>query len=205
MSKMSKDRKYPWHSASRPVGTPLEIERRYLLRNEPDFKGRGELSYIIQMYAPGSPTRRIRAEQPSSTAATNFYLTTKWPTGRVKNGVPLVFEQEGIVTQQQFLSLMRQCETWIGKTRTVVNYKGFKFEIDHIFNPNLYIVEVELPSTSTKFEMPTWIKKYVASEITGVGQLSNRALSRPLRQVDVTRISAAVRNGQYLSGIARPR
>jgi len=70
----------------------------------------------------------------------------------------------------------------IRKTRYVVKYKGFKFEIDAYLDLSLVILEVELPALNHQFKFPDGLFEEIIIEATGMKQFSNFSLALKVKK-----------------------
>ena len=81
------------------------------------------------------------------------------------------------MTQEEFNELNLTNSLRINKTRTVVKYKGHKFEIDKYNGINIIILEVELNDINDKINFPKYIEKEILYEVTGIKEFSNKKLA----------------------------
>ncbi len=148
----------------------IEIERKFLLASE-EWRAvaqpgvRMEQGYFAQ--APGSPTVRVRI------AGERAYLTIKGP---VRNFSRSEFEYDIPVADAEAL-LREFCGSRrVEKTRFLVPYEGFVWEVDEYYGDNagLFTAELEIESETTKFPVPPWI----GQEVSADRRYSNGALSR---------------------------
>lgn len=135
-----------------------EIERKFLVHNT-DFIQESYENYIIkQGFLSDDPERIVRIR------ITNFkgYITIKGKTIGIER-----VEWEKEITLHEANTLLELCKKpGIEKTRYLVNYKGFKYEID-VFsgdNQGLIIAELELENALQTFEKPKWLGKEVSHE-----------------------------------------
>lgn len=88
-------------------------------------------------------------------------------------------EDEKEITPEEYENLSLNIESGshsVIKTRYVLPYRGFDFEIDvYPFWDDRAVLEVELPSEDTAFEFPAGIE--VIKELTGDKRYSNHALA----------------------------
>jgi 8-oxo-dGTP pyrophosphatase MutT (NUDIX family) len=143
-----------WESNDKPK-TELEIERRWLVLNPPDFSISGdiwrELS-ITQMYLEGKYVERIR--QTVEGDKTVYHHTIKKPAK--KHGG--VWETESEITADEFNKLMPRIDKSkqaVIKIRRVMTVGKIKYELDQFIHPiQAWILEVEIPTKDTKVELP---------------------------------------------------
>lgn len=134
-----------------------EIERKFLVAGDfrPYVVSKKE---ITQGYLNTDPHRTVRIRISDESA----FITIKGIT----NGISR-YEWERPIEFKDALELMKLCnEGLIRKTRYIVPAFGdLQFEID-VFHDNLdglIIAEIELPTTDSTFDKPTWLGK----EVTG--------------------------------------
>lgn len=134
-----------------------EIERKFLVTGDfmPYVVSKKE---ITQGYLNTDPHRTIRVRISGESA----FITIKGIT----NGISR-YEWEHPIELKDALELIKLCNKGlIRKTRYIVPTSGdLQFEID-VFHDNLdglIIAEIELPTTDTTFDKPTWLGK----EVTG--------------------------------------
>lgn len=134
-----------------------EIERKFLVTGDfmPYVVSKKE---ITQGYLNTDPHRTVRIRISNESA----FITIKGIT----NGISR-YEWEHPIELKDALELIKLCNKGlIRKTRYIVPTSGdLQFEID-VFHDNLdglIIAEIELPTTDTTFDKPTWLGK----EVTG--------------------------------------
>jgi len=86
-------------------------------------------------------------------------------------------EEEVTLTLSEFNELDLSNSLHINKTRTVIKYKGHKFEIDKYNGINIIILEVELKDLDEKIYFPKYIEKEILYEVTGIKEFSNKKLA----------------------------
>jgi len=145
-----------------------EIERKFLLRSE-DWRGLAPGKAYVQGYLAGSEDCSVRVRIVEDAAT----LTIKSATiGAVCNE----FEYEiPLADARQILSTLAR-KPLIEKTRYVIEYKGFCWEVDefHGRNQGLTVAEIELEREAQAFEKPAWI----GEEVTGDPRYYNANLAR---------------------------
>lgn len=129
----------------------LEIERKFLLKND-DWKKSIEKEYAIQQgYLNSTPERTVRIRIKDQTGI----LTIK---GKTTNATRAEYEYE--IPFADAKEMIDLCEKpIISKTRYIVKENGHTWEID-IFdkeNQGLEVAEIELNSEDEKVILPDWI------------------------------------------------
>lgn len=147
-----------------------EIERKFLLRDDSWRKEVTKSTVFQQRYlpfaGPSSGSGRVRI------AGDKAFLTLKSP---VKGFSRSEFEYEIPVPDAE--EVIRQICTGasIQKTRHLVPYEGFLWEIDEFAGENagLIVAEIELDSEDRAFPLPPWI----GEEVTGDPRYFNSVLA----------------------------
>jgi adenylate cyclase len=148
----------------------LEIERKFLVSNDSWKAEAGEPVRLCQKYVPLS--EKVSGVIRLRIAGDRGFLTMKTPQKGISRGE---FEYEIPVEDAE--SLMQQfCPSGgVGKLRYIVNYAGFRWEIDEFLgrHTGLVLAEIELPSEDAEFPLPPWI----GTEVSGDFHYSNSYLS----------------------------
>ena len=148
----------------------LEIERKFLVRND-DYKRQAyNSSRICQGYICSGHGRTVRVRIRDQ----HGYLTIKGPSNH--DGISR-YEFEKEITLDEAQHLMQLCEPGrIDKTRYLVKSGNHIFEVDEFYGDNegLVMAEVELHSEDESFEKPDFIGK----EVTGDRRYYNGHLSK---------------------------
>lgn len=149
----------------------LEIERKFLVRDE-SYKAQAQShSRIIQGYLCSERGRTVRVRLRGERA----YLTIKGPS---RNDGLTRYEFEKEITPDEGLSLLSLCEPGIiDKVRWLVPMPdGHTFEVDefHGENEGLTVAEVELGSETEAYERPD----FLGEEVTGDRRYYNSQLRR---------------------------
>jgi len=148
----------------------LEIERKFLVRND-DYKRQAyNSSRICQGYICSGHGRTVRVRIRDQRG----YLTIKGPSNH--DGISR-YEFEKEITLDEAQHLMQLCEPGrIDKTRYLVKSGNHIFEVDEFYGDNegLVMAEVELHSEDESFEKPDFIGK----EVTGDRRYYNGHLSK---------------------------
>ena len=150
----------------------LEIERKFLLKNDSWKKEVYDKKEIAQGYLNSNPERTIRVRIIGETG----FLTIK---SKSKGSVRNEFEYEIPLNDAQ--QLIELCEKPIlAKTRDFVNHENHIWEID-VFekeNKGLEVAEVELKNENEPFILPDWIGNEVTHEARYFNsQLANNPFS----------------------------
>ena len=148
----------------------LEIERKFLVRND-DYKRQAyNSSRICQGYICSGHGRTVRVRIRDDRG----YLTIKGPSDAA--GLSR-YEFEKEITLDEARQLMQLCEPGaIDKTRYLVRSGAHTFEVDEFYGDNagLVIAEVELQSEDEPFEKPDFIGR----EVTGDRRFYNAYLTK---------------------------
>ena len=139
----------------------MEIERKFLVRQDRDFKAQAYAhDRIKQGYICSGRGRTVRVRLRGERA----YLTIKGPS--VDGGLSR-YEFEKEITLEEAEQLFLLCEPGIiDKTRYLVrSNSGHTFEVDEFYGENegLIMAEVELQSPDEPFEKPD----FIGEEVTG--------------------------------------
>ncbi|MCU0450709.1 MAG: CYTH domain-containing protein [Bernardetiaceae bacterium] len=146
----------------------VEIERKFLVKNQIWKKGAESLVYI-QGYLSNEKGKNVRVRVSGNQA----FIT-------IKGGAQYISRAEfeySIPVEDALYMLDHLCETpLIEKTRYFVKHEGFLWEIDEFKGENegLIIAEVELQSEEDEVPLPDW----VAQEVTGIERYYNANLIR---------------------------
>ena len=148
----------------------LEIERKFLIKNE-DFKKEAYLKKRIKqgyLNSDKSRTVRIRIADDKS------FLTVK---GKSNSSGTTRFEWEKEIDINEAEQLLLLCESSIiDKTRFYVKSENHIYEVDEFYGDNigLVVAEIELISENESFQKPTWL----GEEVTGNKSYYNSCLSK---------------------------
>ena len=137
----------------------LEIERKFLVKNDA-FKDQTLLSHhIIQGYLCKDPERTVRVRIIDKEG----WLTVKGKSN-VQGSSRLEWEKS-IPLEDAKQLLVLALDVPIEKIRHIVPFENFTFEVDEFLthNKNLILAEIELPSEDTLFPHPDWL----GQEVTG--------------------------------------
>lgn len=136
----------------------FEIEHKYLVRNSA-YRDMAVASInILQGYLCRDPERTVRVRIRNNKG----YLTVKGiNSGDTRN------EYEYEIPVDDASEMLRLCEAPIlEKTRYLVNFKGFIWEVDefHGKREGLVVAEIELPESDIKYELPSFIGENVTGD-----------------------------------------
>lgn len=146
----------------------IEIERRFLLKNDSWREEAGEPEMMRQGYLSVDKECTIRVRIVGRKA----WLTLK---GYISDTTRSEFEYEIPITHAEQM-MQTMCPFKLEKHRYKIEYRGFMFEIDEYFGDNapLVVAELELPGEGVPFEKPDWL----GEEITSNGKFTNAYLSK---------------------------
>lgn len=148
----------------------LEIERKFLVKNE-DFKKEAYQSFHIkQGYLNSHPERTTRIRIKENKA----FMTVK---GKSSESGLSRFEWEKEIDLKDAEALLQLCEPGkIEKTRFLIKSGNHIFEVDEFYGENegLIVAEVEMNSESDQVLLPDWL----ANEVTGEQKYYNSALTQ---------------------------
>lgn len=139
---------------------PIEIERKFLLKND---SWRSEVissSRIRQGYLAPVSKASVRVRVDGERANINIKSATLG-VRRMEYEYPIPLEEA-----QELLDEL--CQTpQIDKTRNIVKYSGHIWEIDEFYGDNdgLIVAEIELKDENEVFEKPTWLGDEVSDDI----------------------------------------
>lgn len=136
----------------------VEIERKFLVRNESWRKDVQKIFSIKQGYLNSDTERNVRVRIKGEKG----FLTIK---GKTKNISRVEFEYEIPLFDAE--ELIKLCvKPIIEKVRHEIVYDGNIWEIDEFFGENkgLVIAELELKSEHQIYNSPEWIGKEVSND-----------------------------------------
>ncbi len=148
----------------------LEIERKFLVKNDQFKAAAHKETRIIQGYLSSVPERTVRVRTKGEKA----FLTIKG-IGSESGASRYEWEQEIAVDDAK--ALLAICEPGvIDKTRYLVAQGEHTYEVDEFYGENegLTVAEVELSSEEEVFEKPEWL----AEEVTGDVKYYNSMLMK---------------------------
>ena len=148
----------------------IEIERKFLVKNETYKSLSFKTQTLTQGYLSSDPKRAVRIRICDKEA----YITIKGETSQ--SGLSR-FEWEKKIDFKDAQNLILLCHSSIiTKVRHYVRYGNHTFEIDEFLGDNagLVIAEIELTDENESFERPEWLGK----EVTGIKKYYNSQLSQ---------------------------
>ncbi len=148
----------------------LEIERKFLVKNDSFKEHAFKKSYIKQGFLNSHKERTVRVRIIDESA----FITVK---GKSNSTGTTRFEWEKEISVEEAKDLLLLSEkTCIEKHRFYVKSEHHIFEIDRFLGANLglTIAEVELISENETFTKPSWIN----TEVTGDVKYYNSSLSK---------------------------
>ena len=139
----------------------IEIERKFLVKNDGFKKESFQEMKIIQGYLSSVPEKTVRVRIKGEKG----FMTVKGMSN--KSGAAR-FEWEKEISVQDTKDLLKLCEPGIiDKTRYNVKCGDHTFEIDEFYGENegLTVAEVELSSEDEIFDKPDWLGKEVTGDV----------------------------------------
>lgn len=145
----------------------VEIERRFLLKNQDWQSLATSCEYLSQGYLSVGKERTVRVRIANQRA----FLTIKGFISAISRPE---FEYEIPVSDAQ--ELLKLCPFKVEKNRYRVPIGQFVYEIDEFLGDNapLILAEIELPNENSDFPRPDWL----GEEITFDERFSNAYLSQ---------------------------
>lgn len=131
-----------------------EIEHKYIVNNDSYVKLSNQCNHIIQGYLSRVPDRTVRVRIFNDCG----YLTVK-----SKNHGDTRLEFEYQIPPEDARQMLALCEPpVIEKYRYIVDYEGFRWEVDQFVAPGVMTVaEIELPSSDTTYPLPPFVGRNV--------------------------------------------
>lgn len=148
----------------------IEIERKFLVKNDAFKKESFQKKYMKQGYLNSDKNRTVRVRIADKKA----FITIKGKSN--KKGTSR-FEWEKEINAKEAEELLLLCEpSLIEKTRYLVKIANHMFEVDEFYGDNtgLIIAEVELKNENEFFIKPSWLDK----EVTGDLKYYNSSISK---------------------------
>ena len=148
----------------------LEIERKFLVKNEDFKKEFYQKKQLKQGYLNSDKNRTVRVRISDNDA----FLTIK---GKSNSSGTTRFEWEKEIHISEAEQLLFLCEpSIIDKTRFYIKNENHIFEVDEFFGDNegLIVAEIELNSENEIFKKPLWL----GEEVTGDKRYYNSSLSK---------------------------
>lgn len=160
------------------IPVPLEIERKFLLSEMPNFTER-ELALaqkisIEQIYIASSADEEVRIRQRNQDGFSSYYLTRKVP---LSSGIRQEREQE--IRAIDYMEMRKQQipgSRIIRKNRYCFAYNNQYFELDVFIEPvKICLLEIELTERNILVDIPKFLK--VKKEVTDDKKYSNFAIA----------------------------
>ena len=148
----------------------LEIERKFLVKNEDFKKEIYQKKQLKQGYLNSDKNRTVRVRISDDHA----FLTIK---GKSNSTGTTRFEWEKEIDVSEAERLLLLCEpSIIDKIRFYIKSEHHIYEVDEFFGENkgLIVAEIELNSENESFKKPLWLGK----EVTGDKKYYNSSLSK---------------------------
>ena len=147
----------------------IEIERKFLVKDDSFKKEAFAKNYIAQGYLCSLPERSVRIRVKGDRG----FITVKG----ISNDAGISrFEWEKEIPLAEAESLLHLCEKgMIAKMRFEIKSGPHVFEVDEFYGDNegLIVAEIELHSETDPFEKPKWL----GEEVTGDKRYYNACLS----------------------------
>ena len=148
----------------------IEIERKFLVKNETYKSESIKKQLITQGYLSSDPKRSVRIR----VCEQNAFITIK---GETSTSGTSRYEWEKEINIKDAKQLLLLClDGIVTKIRHVIPFKNHTFEVDEFLKDNsgLVIAEIELSNENENFERPEWLGK----EVTGIKKYYNSRLSQ---------------------------
>lgn len=156
---------------------PLEIERKFLIRQTPElFAACSKKTDIEQIYLiKTDPAVQRRIRSMTADGVTKYFYTEKRFISAVTRE-----ENEQEITREEYEKLRSEADMSlvpIIKTRHILEFSGQHFEIDsYPFSDELASMELELADEEQEIFFPPCA--VIIKEVTGDKRYSNAALAR---------------------------
>lgn len=155
----------------------LEIERKFLLKNVPNFNRDEIKKYLIhQIYINiDGKVHRFRMSEDMHNDSPDGRVYVHCVKTPISHGV---FEEiENKISPEEFRDMTYKDHSYIIKTRSVYEHGGLKWEVDEYHDMKLVTLEVELDDINQEITIPEIIEDMMIVEITGQKVFSNQNLS----------------------------
>ncbi|OGQ80376.1 MAG: hypothetical protein A2289_17505 [Deltaproteobacteria bacterium RIFOXYA12_FULL_58_15] len=154
------------------AGSPVEIERKYLLASLPDVTQDATSVEIEQGWIPGERLmERIRRVVQNDQVT--YLRTVKLGSGVQRIEIEEETSAEVFAAMWLLTAGKRVC-----KRRHYLEVDGFTWEIDAFCDRDLVLAEIELPTATTPVELPAWLAPLVIREVTDEAEFCNINLAR---------------------------
>ncbi len=149
----------------------IEIERKFLVKSEPDSWRQGRALRLTQGYLAKDKTSVVRVRVTRSSEGEEAWLTIKGPTA----GATRAEYEYPIPVSEAREMLDTMCDSVIDKTRYLAPEGQHTWEVDefHGANDGLIVAEIELDSEDEAFSLPPW----AGQEVTDDSRYYNSSLS----------------------------
>lgn len=158
---------------------PIEIERKFLLRDDSWRAGIERSERMLQGYLVGAQALRdgtARASVRARIAGTQAWLNIK----AARLGIERAEFDYAIPLADAEALLATLCDGVLEKVRHHVRVDGALFEIDEFAGDNagLIVAEIELPEVNAAFPQPPWL----GPEVSALGRYYNvNLIAHPYR------------------------
>lgn len=143
-----------------------EIERKFLVNDDSFMAMATKRIKMVQGYLSRDPNATVRVRIAGSNA---------WITVKSKNQGAVRHEWEYRIPVEDAREMLSICQGLVEKTRYVVPFAQYLWEIDVFMgrHSGLVLAEVELPSAHAQVELPP----FIGAEVTGDPRYYNSNLS----------------------------
>lgn len=161
-----------------PSGAPVEIERKFLLRELPAQVHGLDGIRIAQGWLPGERLRERLRRSVFPDGRVEWTRTVKLGAGVTRLEIeeatdPVLFESLWPFTSAARIEKIRYC----------VPDGDVTWEVDRFLDRDLVLAEVELPSADTAVAPPAWLAPYIVRDVTDEAEYVNANLARVRRPV----------------------
>lgn len=140
----------------------IEIERKFIVKNEEWMKSTHSSFYVTQGYLSTTPTVRVRLTGPLNDEYTQALITIKGKNNGISRSE---FEYE--IPVRDGIELLGMCDGVIHKVRSMVWVKDHMWSVDRFMtgrHKDLVLAEVELTCEDEYFNLPTWVGEDVSHD-----------------------------------------
>jgi CYTH domain-containing protein len=160
-----------WMTIRGELTTPLEIERRFLLKKIPKVEF-NTATVIRQGYMTEKDNGKTERARVTEDYKTEYFYTPKTP---ITNMSAREWEEE--ISEEKFKEYEANFLREIRKVRYYKSDNDLTWEIDEYDDISLVIAEIELPSEDYDLQIPEWLEPYIIMEITEFKEFSNSNLA----------------------------
>jgi len=155
-------------------GLPMEIERKYLLRDCPPAARAESPIRIEQGWLPGQALKERLRRRTAPDGSVTCWRTVKLGPAEAR------VEVEETCGPELFASLWELTRAArVRKDRYVVPHGAHTWEIDVFLDRELVLAEVELGDVNEAVTLPPWLAPYLERDVTGEPAYFNAVLARP--------------------------